>query len=125
MKAWSPPGRFRAPCGPQAAARKAPNGSWGRPGEPKQIIGWTPGPPRGAKLIDFRLPGGSPEGSGEALGWHFWSFFGHAARGTEKQGKISKNKVFLLVECLLFIYFLVLFGFLVAAPAGEWTLKNH
>ena len=84
MKAWSPPGRFRAPRGPQAAARKAPNGSWGRPGEPKQIIGWAPGPPRGAKLIDFRLPGGSPESSGEALGWYFWSFFGRAARGTKK-----------------------------------------
>ena len=68
MRSWSILGRFRAACGPQAAARKAPNGSWGRPGEPKQIIGWTPGPPRGEKLIDFRVPGGSPEGSGGAPG---------------------------------------------------------
>ena len=45
MKAWSPPGRFRAPCGPKVGANSAPNGSWGRPGEPKQIIGWTPAPP--------------------------------------------------------------------------------
>ena len=83
------------------------------------------GPPRGEKLFDFRVPGGSPEGSGGAPGWYFCSFFGHAARGTKKQGKYKKLDVFLLVECLLFIYFLVLFGFLVAAPAGEWTLKNH
>ena len=87
MKAWSPPGRFRAPCGPKVGARSAPNGSWGRPGEPKQIIGWTPGPPRGKKLIDFRVPGGSPEGSGGAPGWYFWTFFGHAARGTKNKEK--------------------------------------
>ena len=33
--------------------------------------------------------------------------------------------MFLLVACLLFANFLALFGFLVAAPAGEWTLKNN
>ena len=33
--------------------------------------------------------------------------------------------IFLLVACLLFGNFLALFGVLVAAPAGEWTLKNH
>ena len=38
---------------------------------------------------------------------------------------IKNTLFFLLVACLLFANFLALFGFLVAAPAGEWTLKNQ
>ena len=64
-----------------------------------------PGPPRGEKLIDFRVPGGSPEGSGGAPGWYFWTFFGHAARGTKKQGKITQNNVFLTCWVLAFYIF--------------------
>ena len=73
MKAWSSLGRFWAPCGPQVGARSAPSGPWGRPGAAKQIIGWTPGPPRGGTLIDFsfREGGQGRPGAGEPSGEHF------------------------------------------------------
>ena len=58
IRAWRPPGRFWAPCGSKVGARSTPNGSWGRPGGAKQIVGWAPGAPRGEKLIDFRVPRG-------------------------------------------------------------------
>ena len=93
-----------------------PGAMWAQGGR-QEGSKWLLGAARGG------VPGGSPEGSGGAPGWYFWSFFGHAARGTKKQCKMSKKTLFfLLVECLFFIHFLVLFGFLVAAP--EWTLKN-
>ena len=87
MKAWSPPGRFRAPCGPKVGASSAPNGSWGRPGGPKQIIGWAPGLSRGEKLIDFTLPGDPQEGPGEAPGGHFASIFVTRPAGTKQSKK--------------------------------------
>ena len=31
----------------------------------------------------------------------------------------------LIVACVFFANFLALFGFLVAVPVGEWSLKNH
>lgn len=102
MKAWSPPGRFRAACGPQAAARKAPHGSWGRPGEPKQIIGWTPAPPRGEKLIDFRVPGGSWRLRGGLRGVILGVCLGHAAWGGKKPHRSNKaTLIFILVEFFL------------------------
>ena len=126
MSSWRLPGRFWAPCGPKVAARRAPNGAWGRPGEPKQIVGWTPGPLRGAKLIDFRVPGGSPEASEGGSGVVFLDFVRSRGAGNQKTRKrIRKTKLFLLVECLFFIRFLVLFGLLVAAPARERSLRNH
>ena len=101
MSAWSPPGRFWAPCGPKVKARSAPNGSWGRPGGAKQNIGWAPGPPRGEKLIDFRVPGGLWGG----LRGGIFGVFSATRRGSYKNLKnILKMKILLfsgsfLVEC--------------------------
>ena len=92
MRSWSRLGRFWAPYGPRAGARSAPNGSWGRPGGPKQIISWAPALPRGGKLIDFILPGGPQEGPGEAPGGHFASIFVTRPAGTKQ---VRKNTVFL------------------------------
>ena len=55
----------------------------------KKNIGWAPGPPRGEKLIDFRVPGRSVEGSG-APERYFWSFFGHAPWEPQKHQKLRK-----------------------------------
>ena len=97
MSSWRLPGRFWAPCGPKVAARRAPNGAWGRPGEPKQIVGWTPGPLRGAKLIDFRVPGGSREASEGGSGVVFWDFVRSRGAGNHEKKKetYQKNKVVL------------------------------
>ena len=83
MKAWSPPGRFRAPCGPQAAARKAPNGSWGRPGEPKQSIGWTP-PPPAAQSSSISGSRGGPQRTLGRLWGDMFGLFPVARRGEPK-----------------------------------------
>ena len=56
---WAPGGRQEGSKWLLGAARGAKTNYWLDAG------------PRGAKLIDFRLLGGSPEGSGEALGWYF------------------------------------------------------
>ena len=104
MSSWRLPGRFWAPCGPNVAARRAPNGAWGRPGEPKQIVGWTPGPLRGAKLIDFRVPGGSREASEGGSGVVFWDFV--RSRGAGKQGNGPEKLSF---SYLLSAYFLYVF----------------
>ena len=75
MGAWRAAGRFWAPCAPKVGARSGPSGSGGRPGGLQKFIRWAPGPPRGDKLIDFRVPGGSPEAPGRAPGSYFGSFF--------------------------------------------------
>ena len=67
---WAPGGRQEGSKWLLGAARGAKTNYW-----------FDAAPPRGAKLIDFRLPGGPRR----APGWYFWSFFGHAARGTKKQ----------------------------------------
>ena len=86
----------------------------------KQIVGWTPGPLRGAKLIDFRVPGGSPEASEGGSGVVFWDFVRLRGAGNQKTRKrIRKTKLFLLIECFFFIRVLVQFGLLVAAPPGK------
>ena len=54
-----------------------------------------PGPPQRRNVDRFQGPRGIPGGLWGAPGWYFWTFFGHAARGTQKQGKIINNKVFL------------------------------
>ena len=84
-----------------------------------------PGPPQRRKVDRFQGPGGVPGGLWGGSGVVFLDFFGHAARGTKKQRQITKNNVFLTCSVLSFSICIVLFGFLVAAPAGEWTLKNH
>ena len=70
------------------------SGLRGRPGGPKQIIGWAPALPRGEKLIDFTLPGGPQEGPGEAPGGQFASIFVTRPAGTKK---VRKTQFFLIV----------------------------
>ena len=64
---WAPSGRQEHSKWLLGAARGA-----------KTIIGWAPGLPSGEKLIDFRVPGRSVEGSGGGSGEVFLVFFGHA-----------------------------------------------
>ena len=52
-------------------------------GAPKNV-GWAPVPPRGEKLIDFRVPGRSLEGSRGGSGEDFLEFFRPRAVGATK-----------------------------------------
>ena len=51
-------------------------------------------------------------------------FRSRGAGNQQKNGKCKKNTFFLTFGVLVFIPFLVLFGFLFAAPAAEWSLKT-
>ena len=91
----------------------------------KTIYLLGPWPPQGGKVDRFQGPGGVPGGLWGGSGVVFLDFFRSRGAGNQKNKENIKSKIFLLVECLFYIYILVLFGFLVAAPVGEWTLKNH
>ena len=69
--------------------------AWGA----QKFIGWAPAPPRGDKLVYFRVPERSPEALGRAPGRYF-GLFDHAALGSKHNKKQEPSQVFLLFERL-------------------------
>ena len=54
--------------------------------------------PRGQQLIDFRVPGGSPEGSEGGSGSYFRTLLDHAARGSKKQANLSEKQALKAIQ---------------------------
>ena len=97
----------------------------GGPGSQNKLLVGPRAPPE-AKSLSISGSRGGPRRALGGLRGGIFGLFSVTRRGEPKnKEKHPKTRFFLLVECFLYIYFLVLFGFLVAAPAGEWTLKNN
>ena len=68
-------------------------------------------------MIDFRVPGSSPEALGRAPGSNFGVFFGHAAWETQEQQKSKKKHK---CSCLLGVFFDVFMSCF-----ASWSLRRR